>query len=235
MLRSARADLEELLISARRRGNAEHIIWATTLLGPVLMSLNRTEEAIALDDEATGLFNDKYKLSAANFLGNHMQALVAQRRIADAISYASVALRQLGPMPVWFHFVGLTAMTRTCVDMLGQERGLPLEKEARWVTRRALRALHRYVRVYPFCAARYHLYVGMYRSARGQDRAARRRWKKALRMAEESELKLDGARIRLLLADQLPEDAPARREYLRQARQTLNEIGLRRLEGHERR
>jgi hypothetical protein len=38
----------------------------------------------------------------------------------------------------------------------------------------------------------------------------------------------------LLLVQQLPEGSPARSEHLRQARQTLDELGLRRLKAFER-
>jgi class 3 adenylate cyclase/tetratricopeptide (TPR) repeat protein len=233
MLRSARADFEELLTSARRRGNADHVIWGTTLLIPVLVALGQTDELINLDDEAVQLFSEDDRLSAPNFQGSHMQVLMAQGRSAEALSYAQDAPSTFGTMPVWFHFVGLTAMVRACIELLEHVRGTAAEKDVRRVSRRALRALRRYVRVFPFCRGRFDLYFGMYRAAAGKDRAARRHWARALGCAERSGLQLDGARVRLLLAGQLPEGSPARAELLRHARRTLDELGLRRLEGFE--
>jgi hypothetical protein len=83
-----------------------------------------------------------------------------------------------------------------------------------------------YVRLYPFSRARYELYLGMYRAGQARDRAAHRYWTRALRSADDAGLLLDGARIRLLLANRLPEDSSARAEQLREARRTLHELGL---------
>jgi tetratricopeptide (TPR) repeat protein len=94
-LRSARADFEEQLISARRRGNAEHVIWGLTLLIPVLTSLDRTTEALALDSEAVQLFEEKDRLNRPNFYGSHVQALVAQGLTAEALSFARQSLKTL--------------------------------------------------------------------------------------------------------------------------------------------
>ena len=233
MLRLARADFEELLSSARRRGNTDHVIWGTTLLVPVLMGLAQKDACITLDEEAVQLFSEDDRLSARNFQGSHIQVLMAQGRSAEALSYAQNALSTLGTMPIWFDFVGLTAMVRASIDLLEDVRGTAAEKDVRRVSRRALRALRRYVRVYPFCRARFDLYLGMYQAAVGKDHAARRRWVRALRFAERSGLQLDGARARLLLAGQLPEGSQAQAEHLRHARRTLDELGLRRLEGFE--
>jgi hypothetical protein len=233
-LRSARADFEELLISARRRGNADHIIWGMTLLIPVLMSLDRTNDAVALDAEAVQVFEEKDKLNAPNFYGSHVQVLGAQGLGTEAVSYASQALKTLGPVPIWFHLGGLTAMTQACIDLLEKQRGTSLEKDAHTVVRRSLRALRSYPRVYPFSRGRYYLYLGMCRAAEGRNRAAIRQWTRGLHFADLAGLQLDGARIRLLLAQQLPEGSPVRAEHLRQARQTLDELGLRRLEAFER-
>ena len=233
MPRLARADFEELLSSARRRGNTDHVIWGTTLLVPVLMSLGQKDACITLGEEAVQLFSEDDRLSARNFQGSHMQVLMAQGRSAEALSYAQDVLSTLGTMPIWFDFVGLTAMVRACIELLEDVRGTAAEKDVRRISRRALRALRLYVRVYPFCRARFDLYFGMYQAAVGKKHAARRRWVRALRCAEQSGLRLDGARARLLLAGQLPEGSQARADHLRHARRTLDELGLRRLEGFE--
>jgi class 3 adenylate cyclase len=233
MLRLARADFEELLSSARRRGNTDHVIWGTTLLVPVLMGLGQKGACITLDEEAVRLFSEEDRLSARNFQGSHMEVLVAQGRSAEALAYARDALSTLDTMPVWFDFVGLTAMVRTCIELLEDVRGTAAEDEVRRISRRALRALRRYATVYPFCRARFELYLGMYQAAVRKDHSARRRWLRTLRYAERSGLQLDGARARLLLAGQLPEGSQARAEHLRHARRTLDEFGLRRLEGLE--
>jgi len=233
MLRLARADFEELLGSARRRGNTDHVIWGLTLLVPVLMGLGQKDACITLDEEAAQLFSKDDRLSARNFQGSHMQVLIARGRSAEALSYAQDALSTLGKMPVWFDFVGLTAMVRACIELLEDVRGTAAETDVRRISRRALRALRRYVRVYPFCRARFDLCFGMYQAAVRKDHFARRRWVRALRCAERSGLQLDAARARLLLAGQLPEGSQARAEHVRHARRTLDELGLRRLEGLE--
>jgi class 3 adenylate cyclase/tetratricopeptide (TPR) repeat protein len=233
-LRTARADFEELLISARRRANADHVIWGMTLLIPVLVSLDRSEEALALDGEAVELFVENDKLNGPNFHGSHVQALMAQGLTAEAIPYARKALKTVGAVPIWFHLGGLTAMTQAGIEMLERQRGTVVEKDAHKVIRRALRALRAYLRVYPFSRGRYYLYLGLYRAAEGRNRAARRLWTRGLHFAELAGLQLDGARIRLLLAEQLPPGSPARLEQIRQARGALDELGLRRLKAFER-
>jgi class 3 adenylate cyclase/tetratricopeptide (TPR) repeat protein len=233
MLRSARADFEELLISARRRGNAEHVIWGMALLVPVLMSLDRRDDALALDDEAAQAFSEKYTLFGLVFHGSHVQALLARGLVGDALSHARQALRHLGVVP-FIHLPGLTAAAQACLEMLENEQGTALQKEIRRVSRRALRALRSYVRLYPFARARYELYLGRYRAAQGRHRAARRHWTRGLDAAHGAGLLLDGARIRLLLAAQLPEESAARVEHLRQARRSIDELGLRRLREFER-
>jgi class 3 adenylate cyclase/tetratricopeptide (TPR) repeat protein len=232
-LRSARADFEEQLISARRRGNAEHVIWGLTLLIPVLTSLDRTTEALALDSEAVQLFEEKDRLNRPNFYGSHVQALVAQGLTAEALSFARQSLKTLAGVPNWFHLGGLTAMTQACIGMLDGQRGTGLEKDAHEVCRRSLRALKAYLRVYPFSRGRYCLYFGMYRAVQGRNRAARRQWTRGLDFADLAGLQLDAARIRLLLAQQLPEGSPSRVKHQREARRTLDELGLHRLKEFE--
>ncbi|MGY1786400.1 AAA family ATPase [Geodermatophilus sp. SYSU D00698] len=227
-LRSARADFEELVTSARRRGNTEHALWGMTLLLPLLLSLDRTAEALAVDDEAMEVSSDEYKLFAPVLQGGHVRALVARGRSAEALTRARRAVGAFGMVP-YIHLAGLTALVQACLEMLDQERGTPREKEVRRVTRRALRALRTYKRIYPFARTRYELYLGRYRAAQGRDDAARRCWRRGLRTAEDDRLLLDGARLRLCLAAQLPEGSPARAEHLRQARRTIDELGLRRL------
>ena len=171
-LRSARSDFEELLISARRRGNAEHVVWGMALLVPLLLSLDHRAEALALDDEAAEAFSEDYALFGLVFHGSHVQALLARGLGADAISPARQALRHLGVVP-FIHLPGLTAVAQACVEMLENAQGTALDKETRRVGRRALRALRGYVRLYPFARGRYELYLGRYQAAQGRDKAAR--------------------------------------------------------------
>jgi tetratricopeptide (TPR) repeat protein len=232
-LRSAQADFEELLVSARRRGNADHIIWGLTLLIPVLTSLDRTAEATALDSEAVQLFEEKYRLYGPNFHGSHVQALVAQGLTAEALSHARQAQNALEAVPIWIHLGGLTAMAEACIEILERQRGTSLEKDADNVCRRSLRALKAYSRVYPFSRGRYYLYLGVYRAAAGRNTAANREWTRGLHFADLTGFQLDAARIRLHLAQQLPEGSPARSEHLRRSRQALDELGLHRLKAFE--
>ena len=232
-LRSARADFEELLISARRRGNAEHVVWGMALLVPLLLSLDHRDEALALDDEAAEAFSEDYALFGLVLHGSHVQALLARGLGVEALSPARQALRNLGVVP-FIHLPGLTAVAQACVEMLENAQGTALDKEIRSVGRRALRALRGYVRLYPFARARYELYFGRYRAALGRDKAARRHWTRGLKAADGAGLLLDGARIRLLLAAQLPEKSSARVEHVRQARRVVDELGLRRLKEFDR-
>jgi hypothetical protein len=125
-------------------------------------------------------------------------------------------------------------VSQASIAVLERARGNPLEREARDVSRRALRALRGYVRVYPFARARYELYFGRFLAAQGRDRAARRHWNRGLGAAKDAALTLDGARIRMLLAAGLPEASSSRLEHLRQARRDIDELGLRRLKEFER-
>ena len=111
--------------------------------------------------------------------------------------------------------------------------GTTSEKEALRLSQRALRALRAYLRVYPFSRGRYYLYLGMCEAAEGKNRAAGRHWIRGLRFADLAGLQLDGARIRLLLAQHLPEGSPTRVEHQRETRSTLDELGLRRLKEFE--
>src|SRR6185503_6035107 len=52
LLRTARADWEELLVSARRRDNTEHVVWGMALLVPLLLDLGRRREALSMADRA---------------------------------------------------------------------------------------------------------------------------------------------------------------------------------------
>ena len=203
------------------------------LLVPLLLNLDHKDEALALDDEAVQAFNDQYRLFGPIFHGGHVQALLARRQTADALSYARHALSTIGIVP-YVHLAGLTAMAQACIEVLEKERGTAREKDIRGVSRRALRALHGYVWLYPFARARYELYLGRYRAVQGRNTAAQRHWTRGLRAAHDAGLRLDGARIRLLLADQLPEGSPAHIEHLHQARRTIDELGLRRLKEFER-
>jgi len=127
----------------------------------------------------------------------------------------------------------LTAMAQASIEMLERQRGTSLEKDADNVCRRSLRALRAYSRVYPFSRGRYYLYLGMFEAAQGKNRAAGRHWTRGLHFADLAGLQLDAARIRLLLAQQLPEGSSSRVEHQREARRTLDELGLRRLKEFE--
>jgi class 3 adenylate cyclase/tetratricopeptide (TPR) repeat protein len=231
-LRPARADFEELLISARRRGNAEHVSWALALLVPTLLSLDRTAEALSGDEEAVEAFSDEFTLFALVFHGSHVQALVERGLDAEALALARRALKGLGVVP-FIHLSGLTALSQGCIAILERAQGTSLEKEAHDVSRRALRALRGYVRLYPFSRARYELYLGRFLAAQGRDRAARRHWNRGLVAAQDAALTLDGARIRMLLAAGLPEASSSQLEHLRQARRDVDGLGLRRLKEFE--
>jgi class 3 adenylate cyclase/tetratricopeptide (TPR) repeat protein len=231
-LRPARADYEELLISARRRGNAEHVIWGLALLVPTHLSLDRRAEAMSLDEEAVEAFSEEFTLFGLVFRGSHVLALTAQGQFTDALADARRALKGLGVVP-FIHLPGLTAVAQACIEILEKEHGSSLEKEARHVSLRALRALRRYVRLYPFARARYELYLGRYLSALGRNRAARRHWNRGLGAAKDAGLMLDGARIRMLLAAGFPEGSAPRVEHLRQSRRDIDELGLRRLKEFE--
>ena len=124
-------------------------------------------------------------------------------------------------------------MADASIELLERQRGKSLEKDANSVCRRSLRALRAYSRVYPFSRGRYYLYLGMYRAAEGRNRAASRQWTRGLHFADLTGFQLDAARIRLYLAQQLPEGSPARSEHLRQSRQALDELGLHRLKAFE--
>ena len=126
-------------------------------------------------------------------------------------------------------------MTQACIEMLegtaGNEFREGCSRECAGDTLRALRA---YLRVYPFSRGRYCLYFGMYRAVQGEEIVLpRRQWTRGLRFADLAGLQLDGARIRLLLAQQLPEGSPTRVQLQRETRSTLDELGLRRLKEFE--
>jgi hypothetical protein len=199
---------------------------------PTLLSLDRRAEAMSLDDEAVEAFSDEFTLFGLVFRGSHVLALTARGLFTDALADARRALRGLGVVP-FIHLPGLTAVAQACLEILEKEQGSSLEKEARNVSLRALHALRRYVRLYPFARARYELYVGRYLAAQGRDRAARRHWNRGLGAAKDAGLILDGARIRMLLADGFPEGSSPRVEHLRQSRRDIDELGLRRLKEFE--
>ena len=233
MLRSAQADFEELLVSARRRGNANHMLWGMTLLIPVLLHLDRRDEALALDDQLVRLFDRRDKLYGPNIVGSHLHALLARGRDAEVLTLTRQALRVLGAMPLFFHLIGMTATVQVCLDVMVRAHGTPGERLAKRMGRRALKALRAFARMYPFGRARYELYRGLYLGVRGRNRAAHRHLTSGLAAAERTGMPLDGARIRLLLAERLPKGSPARLEQLRLARETLDELGLRRLKAFE--
>ncbi|MGY1603659.1 AAA family ATPase [Geodermatophilus sp. SYSU D00815] len=218
-LRAARADFEELLRSARRRGNTEHEVWGTALLVPLLVDLGRRAEALGVDEDAAEVFREEHALAAPIFAGSHVEALVLRGRTGEALAAARSALRRLG-VPSFFHLPGLTALARGCLELVGEDRA---------TARRAVRALRRYARLYPFARARHLLHAGRYRAAVGRPRAARRSWTRGVRAADQAGLLLDGARMRFLLAAQLPEGSPDRAAHLARARRDVDELGLRRL------
>jgi class 3 adenylate cyclase/tetratricopeptide (TPR) repeat protein len=231
-LRAARADFEELLISARRRANAEHVLWGLSLLVPTLLDLDRKADAASMDEEAVEVFDETFTLFGLVFQGSHVKSLAARGLVDEALAEARRALTGLGVVP-FIHLPGLTAVAQACVEMLERSQGSAAERDARAVSRQALRALLSYVRLYPFARARYELYLGRYLAAQGRDRAARRHSRRGLAKADDAGLLLDGARLRLLLAPGLPEGSSDRAEQLRQARRQVDDLGLRRLREFE--
>jgi tetratricopeptide (TPR) repeat protein len=230
VLRTARADWEELLVSARRRDNTEHVVWGMALLVPLLLDLGRHAEALRTADEAAEAFAPEHRLFGPMLHAAQVRVNLARGKPDEARDCAHAALDGLGRLVQYHHLVGLTALVRGCLEVLesGARGGTVTERDDLALARRALHALRGYARLYPFAHGRYELYAGRFRAAQGDVDAARRHWRRGLEETQEAGLRLDSARIRLLLAASLPE-GPDRAEHLRAGARTLEELGLTRL------
>ncbi len=145
-------------------------------------------------------------------------------RVRRATQLAEPLLaRMAGQAPS--NFSSLSAYAAPAEVLLSDWRTRGPSRILRRNTRRALRLLERYARVFPIGRPRLLLWSGIHAGLRGRAGLAARLLRESVRVAGQLGLRFDEARALLELADRLGPDTGEGREALRRAETTLAEMG----------
>ncbi|MDP8936344.1 MAG: hypothetical protein M3O23_01145, partial [Actinomycetota bacterium] len=230
MTANARGDFDdgsrwfsELHAHAERHGNVQHQIWGLAGRAMGWLRKGRPDEALPLLQVGHTLVHEAPDPSEAVRVegllavahlrrGDHARAeraaTAAWEAVAGQRSVAAIGLLQ----PYW----------ALCdVSLALWERG---EDSGAALTRRALRELRRYARLFPIGRPRALANRGVALWLGGRRRAAHRSWRAGLATAERLGMPYEVARAHYEIGRHLPESDPARRSHLEQAAQLFADL-----------
>lgn len=223
----ARDDYSQLLASARQRSNREHEGWATSFVTPVLLALDRLDDAQAMTATAMSILDDVDPLTVPVIHGTRSQVLLRAGRHGEARASAERALEAIDSTPIFIYLVGFAGLLDTLLELWAGESDLSAAnaKELAKLTRKGLRKLNIFARVLPFARPKYRLFKGRMQALEGRTSQAQRSLRKGLELAEKSGFTWDEGLLHLELAGTLPLDSEQRATHLAEARSLFEAVG----------
>jgi class 3 adenylate cyclase/tetratricopeptide (TPR) repeat protein len=226
-LEDARIDYDQLLASARQRANREHEGWATAFSIPVLMALDRVEEAKGMTAAAVAILDDVDSITVPVIHGTRSQVLLDTGQLREAQASAELAARSFDSSPFFTYLVGFAGMLDTMLRLIEANTETPSKERAALVTevRGGLKKLRRFARLLPFARPKYLLFKGRLESLEGHRSRALRSFRKGVALAESSGFTWDEGLLRLELARVLEPGSPQRGDELDRARRLFEVVG----------
>ncbi len=229
-IEDARLDYNQLLVSARQRGNREHEGWATSFSIPVLLALGRLDEAREMASSAIGILDHVDSLTVPIIHGTRSQVQLATGRNREAKESVELALRSFDRSPIFIYLAGFAGALDTVLalfEMAGGrvDRQADGSAELEGLSRQGLKKLRAFARILPFARPKYWLFKGRLERLDGSRRRARRSLEKGLQLAHTSGFKWDEGLLHLELARLLDDTDNSRAGHLDEARRLLREVG----------
>jgi tetratricopeptide (TPR) repeat protein len=226
-LEEARSDYLLLHSSARERSNREHEGWATSLVIPILLALDRLSEAQDMADKATAIVEDVDPLTVPIIHGTRSQVELRTGQLGKAQSSAELALEAFDSTPIFIYLAGFAGMLDTFLELWALESD-PTSRRAKdlaKLTKTGLKKMRSFALVLPFARPKYRLFKGRVDQLQGRTARAQRSFRKGLELAERSGFTWDEGLLHLELARTFPPDSAERQAQLRAAQKRFEESG----------
>ena len=222
-------DYTQLLASARQRSNREHEGWASSFVIPVLLGLDRLDEAQAMSASAVAIINDVDPLTVPVIHGTRSQVQLRSGQAEAALASAELALETMDNTPIFIYLAAYAGMLDTLLELWSAHPG-PSDNEAdrlARLTHRGVKKMRGFARVLPFARPKYQMFKGRMEGLQGKGTKAQRSFRKGLKLAQDSGFTWDEGLLHLELARTLPADSPERRSHLSEARRNLEVVASR--------
>ncbi len=226
-IENARDDYSQLLASARQRSNREHEGWATSFVVPVLLALDRLDDAQAMTATAVSILKDVDPLTVPVIHGTRSQVQLRMGQSAEARASAERALEAIDSTPIFIYLIGFAGLLDTLLELWAAESDLSSANanELAKLTRKALRKLKTFARILPFARPKYRLFKARIEALEGRTSRAQRSLRKGLELAKKSGFTWDEGLLHLELARNLPSDGAQRAAHLTEAQRLFDEVG----------
>ena len=226
----ARLDYNQLLVSARQRGNREHEGWATSFSIPVLLALGRLEEARDMAAAALGIVEHVDRLTVPIIHGTRSQVQLVTGHHREAKESVELALHSIDRSPFFIYLAAFSGALDTSTALLemvagSEESSIGSAGELRALTREGLKKLRGFARILPFARPKYWLFRGRLERLENRQRRSRRSLQKGLNLARSSGFKWDEGLLHVELARLLDETDDDRTDHVDEASRLLREVG----------
>jgi len=220
-------DYNQLLASARKRSNREHEGWATSFMIPVLLALDRLDDAQAMTASAMNILNDVDPLTVPIIHATRSQVHLRAGQTSEARASAELALDAIDRTPIFIYLAGFAGLLDTLLELWAAEGDFSSAnaKELAKLTRKGLRKLSGFARVLPFARPKYWLFRGRMEDMEGRSKRAHRSLRKGLEFAKKSGFTWDEGLLHFEVARTLSADRAKRDLHLAESRRLFEKVG----------
>jgi hypothetical protein len=219
-------DYNQLLASARQRSNREHEGWATSFVIPVLLALDRLEDAQVMTGSAMSILDEVDPLTVPIIHGTRSQVQLRAGQTAEAEASAELALKSIDRTPIFIYLAAYAGLLDTLLELSAAENDRSSEhgRDLAKLTRQGLKKLRTFARILPFARPKYWLFKGREEHLTGRARSAQRSLRKGLALAEKSGFTWDEGLLHFEMARTLPTDSAVRETHLAEARRLFEKV-----------
>ena len=219
-------DYNQLLASARQRSNREHEGWATSFVVPVLLALDRLDDAQVMTGSAMSILDEVDPLTVPIIHGTRSQVQLRAGQAAEAEASAELALKAIDRTPIFIYLAAFAGLLDTLLELSAAENDRSSEhaRDLAKLTNQGLRKLRTFARILPFARPKYWLFRGRMEHLTGRTRRAKRSLGKGLVLAEKSGFTWDEGLLHFELARTLPTASAARETHLAEARRLFEKV-----------
>lgn len=212
---------------ARSRGHGQARVWSLNGQAKCLLRLGRVEEAHALLEESTALAGETNSIGDAILRAGLLAHVHRSREdwpaARDSADEVSRLIRHQPPI-VSYTLEGYAGAAEAHLALwaIAARSGGGEPARAAWAS---VAALRKTAWVFPVGRPRAFLYLGKARWLAGQPAAARRAWRKALRVAEAMRMPFESGLAHFEIGRHLERRNPARAVHLERATSIFDELG----------
>ena len=163
-------DYGQLLASARQRVNREHEGWATSFVTPVLLALDRLDDAKSMSAAAIGILDEVDPLTVPVIHATRSQVQLRAGQTAEARVSADLALKAIGRTPIFIYLAGFAGLLDTLLELWASGRWSSTDgREVAKLVRGGLAKMRTFALVLPFARPKYWLFKGRKQRLEGAD------------------------------------------------------------------